>query len=133
MWQHSATKFGSRPCLGTIQPDQSIAYRSYHEVDECARAVAWAIAEEGLAVGLEGLGAGAVGVCSRNREEWMFVDVGCLWAGGVTVSLYDTLGREGMEYVVKLTELRTVFCSAAAIDLLAPLGLETLVCFDEPS
>jgi long-chain acyl-CoA synthetase len=33
-----------------------------------------------------------IGIYSRNRMEWMLVDLACCMYGFVTVPLYDTLG-----------------------------------------
>lgn len=51
---------------------------------------------------------------SRNRPEWIIAEQAAFAHSTVTVPLYDTLGPETIEFVVKQTLLSTVVCAGAA-------------------
>lgn len=53
----------------------------------------------------------AVGVWSKNREEWQVVDLACQAYGLVGVSLYETLGPDVAEYITNHCPLPIVFAS----------------------
>jgi long-chain acyl-CoA synthetase len=41
-----------------------------------------------------------LGLYSKNREEWVTTDIACMLCGVTSVPLYDTLGKESMEYIL---------------------------------
>ena len=41
-----------------------------------------------------------LGLYSKNREEWVTTDIACMLNGVTSVPLYDTLGKESMEYIL---------------------------------
>lgn len=45
----------------------------------------------------------------RNRVEWTITDVACMNYGIVNVPLYDTLGEEALDYILKITEGTVLF------------------------
>ena len=47
---------------------------------------------------------------SKDREEWAVTDLACILAGITTVTLYDTLGKESIEYILDQTSMKTVVC-----------------------
>lgn len=51
---------------------------------------------------------------ARNRPEWVIAEQAAFAHSTVTVPLYDTLGPETVEYVVKQTDLTTVVCGDAS-------------------
>ncbi|KAI9266741.1 hypothetical protein BDA99DRAFT_506557 [Phascolomyces articulosus] len=60
-----------------------------------------------------------IGIWAVNRPEWTICDLACAAYGLYTVTLYDTLGPDTVEYVMNHAELETVVCSADHIaDLL---------------
>lgn len=60
-----------------------------------------------------------IGVWAVNRPEWSLTDLACAAYSLFTVSLYDTLGPDTVEYVINHAELETVVCSGDHIaDLL---------------
>lgn len=56
-----------------------------------------------------------VALYSKNRDEWVATDLGCMRAGITVVTLYDTLGQESIEYILDQTLMKTVVCSADKI------------------
>ncbi|ORZ33858.1 long-chain-fatty-acid-CoA ligase [Catenaria anguillulae PL171] len=53
-----------------------------------------------------------LGLYSVNRPEWLIADIGCHSYSAVSVSLYDTLGPEALQFIINHAELRVVVCSA---------------------
>ncbi|WWC60634.1 uncharacterized protein I303_103208 [Kwoniella dejecticola CBS 10117] len=53
----------------------------------------------------------AVGVWSKNREEWQVVDFACQAYGLVGVSLYETLGPDVAQYITNHCPLPIIFAS----------------------
>ena len=56
--------------------------------------------------------------CARIAD-WMLVDLACHAQSIVPVPLYDTLGPEAVEYIVKHAELSGIACSAKVFPTLA--------------
>lgn len=72
-----------------------------------------------------------VGIYSKNRAEWMTLDISNALYKAVIIPLYDTLGPETISYVIGHSEIETLFCEASAIPNLWKSGnlhnLKTLV------
>ena len=78
------------------------------------------------------------GMYSRNRVEWLLMDLALMHADISSVCLYDTLGEEAFEYIANETKMSAVGCS---VENLASLfkykgsgkipSLKSIVCFDE--
>ena len=49
-----------------------------------------------------------MGIYSRNREEWLIGSFGCQMDSITIVTLYDTLGKNSIEYILNQTELTTI-------------------------
>ena len=58
---------------------------------------------------------------AKNREEWVTTDMACMISGLTSVTLYDTLGKDSIEYILEQTTIKTVFCSADKINILVEL------------
>ena len=41
-----------------------------------------------------------VSIYSKNREEWILSDFASMLTGITTVTLYDTLGKESIDYII---------------------------------
>ena len=48
---------------------------------------------------------------SKNRKEWNIAHLANMHIGATTVALYDTLGEEGLKFIMNQTELTTIACS----------------------
>ena len=119
-FQKSAMMYGDNPCLGyrPINPDgsaQDYVWVTYKEVYDNAVSFGFGLMHLGLCPpngdGLEGLG-----FFAKNRPEWVIGEQGCYSQGIVPVPLYDTLGAESVEYVVRQTEIRSIMCTSAELD-----------------
>ncbi|KAJ3345165.1 Protein MICROTUBULE ORGANIZATION 1, partial [Kappamyces sp. JEL0680] len=53
-----------------------------------------------------------IGLFSLNRPEWVIAEQACYMYGYVTVPLYDTLGSDAIEYILKLAEVPIVVATA---------------------
>lgn len=53
-----------------------------------------------------------LGIYSKNREEWVDIDMANMKNSVVTVGFYDTLGPAAVEYILKQTQLTTIACSS---------------------
>lgn len=75
-----------------------------------------------------------VGVYSKNRAEWMLVDIASCLYGFTTVPLYDTLGPENISYVLNHSGVQSLFCSGDSCKTIAAttnIGqLKIVVSFD---
>ena len=56
-----------------------------------------------------------VGIFSKNRVEWLLTDLACMLSNVASVALYDTLGADSSKYIIRETELSTIFCSSDKI------------------
>ncbi len=49
-----------------------------------------------------------VGIYAKNTPEWLMAYVGHMYNNVTTVSIYDTLGPDGISYILQLTKLTTM-------------------------
>lgn len=55
-----------------------------------------------------------VGVFSKNREEWVTLDICNCMYGFTMVPLYDVFGPSNIEYCLDHTGMQVCFCSEQA-------------------
>ena len=63
-------------------------------------------------------------IYAKNREEWVIADFACILAGVTNVTLYDTLGKDSIEYILDQTYIKTVVLSGDKIKNIAELKKE---------
>lgn len=56
-----------------------------------------------------------VGIYSRNREEWLTIDIANVLYKAVMVPLYDTLGPETISYVIGHSGIENLFVEKKVI------------------
>jgi long-chain acyl-CoA synthetase len=39
-------------------------------------------------------------IYAKNREEWIVTDLGCMMTNITVVTLYDTLGKDSIDYIL---------------------------------
>jgi long-chain acyl-CoA synthetase len=49
-----------------------------------------------------------MGIYSKNTPSWMITYLGHMYNDITTVSIYDTFGEEGLEYILNLTQMKTI-------------------------
>ena len=59
-----------------------------------------------------------LGIISKNREEWVIVELACLFQNVTTVCLADSLNLESFVYICKHCWLKVLFCSKPQLDLI---------------
>lgn len=115
-------------------------WRTYKEVIGDSISLARAIYDQNLynVTSEEGRKYSLVGIYSKNNEGWVLSDLACCLSNLVTVTLYDTLGADSSEYIIKQCELKTVICTADHVESLVKIKaesgvkhLENIVVIDE--
>ena len=83
---------------------------------------------------------GMFGIYAKNRAEWIISDIAGILTGFASVTLYDTLGMEFIDFILNQTELRTLFLSGDKVENILELKksgklgfLKWLVVYDSVS
>jgi long-chain acyl-CoA synthetase len=86
-----------------------------------------------------GISIDVIGIIGLNREEWIVTDLACNLIDVTSVPLYETLGPEMVNIILKETEMSTIFGSDVCLlnVLKSSKGhesnLKRVVCFDGPN
>ncbi|KAI0934417.1 hypothetical protein AcV5_006264 [Taiwanofungus camphoratus] len=115
---------GHRPLVSTqpLKFADHYVWQSWPAVDTRRRAVGSALQKLFQTGVLGGGQLDTVGIWSRNTPEWQVVDLALHAYGKVGVSLYDTLGKDSVEYIINHAELSVVFATANHIPFLLKLA-----------
>ena len=77
---------------------------------------------------------------AKNREEWIETDSGCAMTSITVVTLYDTLGKDSIEYILNQSQIKTLVLSADKLKIILEIKasgklstLTHLIYFDEAS
>ena len=62
-----------------------------------------------------------IGFCCRTREEYMVASFGCQMDTITIVTIYDTLGLNSIEFILKQTELTTILKESKDLELILKL------------
>lgn len=116
--KHSFTTFASKRLLGTrsFNKDGSrgpYQWLTYAQVQKRVN---------DFGQGLSNLGVkkpDTIGIMSNNRTEWDVTDFTCGVFGFVSVPLYDTLGPDAVEYIIKHASISTVVVNYASLKQVA--------------
>ncbi|ELR15814.1 acylCoA synthetase, putative [Acanthamoeba castellanii str. Neff] len=92
-------------CLGWRQGDGPYQWLSYRQVQDRFLALGAGLLELGFKP------KDTVGIYSRNRPEWVITEQAANAFSMVVVPLYDTLGEEAVEHILRETSLKLVFCT----------------------
>ncbi|KAA0150037.1 hypothetical protein FNF29_05478 [Cafeteria roenbergensis] len=106
----------SRPCLGsrTVLPGGTrgpFTWLSYKEADGLATQFGSGLHQLGVRPG------GFLGIFSNNRAEWLVAELACHAYSLVPVPLYDTLGDDAVEFILRQAALQVVVCSSDKVGL----------------
>ena len=69
-----------------------------------------------------------LGFYSRTREEWMVGSLGCQLDSIAIVTIYDTLGINSIEYILKQTELTTILVESNNLEIILKIREENKLC-----
>jgi long-chain acyl-CoA synthetase len=105
-------KFASRPFLGTVH-DGVYRFKTYNQIKESAMAIGSVLCDLVDEVTEGGKVYRFFGIYSANREEWATASIASTHYTLTSVSLYDTLGTEALEYILVQTGLKVVIVSQA--------------------
>uniref|UniRef100_A0A1I8JJY1 Long-chain-fatty-acid--CoA ligase n=1 Tax=Macrostomum lignano TaxID=282301 RepID=A0A1I8JJY1_9PLAT len=96
----------SRPCLGTrFDINSPFTWMSYQEVfTEALNIGAF------LAAVLKLPPESFVGIYTKNRAEWVILELGCYLYCLTPVPLYDTLGPEATDHILMQTRISVILC-----------------------
>jgi len=109
-WEQGLKTAGNDGILcGIPQADGSYTTKSYGDLDVAAKSVGNALAHLGAVAGVD-----KVAVYSTNCFEYDVVCIGGYHQNICNVSLYDTLGKEAVEYILQQIECKIVFVENAA-------------------
>lgn len=125
------------PCTGTRQrlPDGSFTFHSYAEVDRITHYLASGMRVLGLA---SATSIPFVAIWSRNREEWVWVDLACVRQTITVIPVFDGASDLAVSHIFLQTGVKTVFCSKERTLRIAKLkekceDLSVIVQFEEVS
>jgi long-chain acyl-CoA synthetase len=126
MFEYTAQRFPHAPCLGYRPYDSAKqAYGPYEWLDyETVRKrrsdFGAGLVELHAREGINGSNYG-VGLWCQNRPEWQLTDLACMSQSLFSVSLYETLGPDTSEYIIKHADLASVVCSLPHVPTLIRL------------
>ena len=69
-----------------------------------------------------------MGFYSRTREEWIVGNFGCQMDSITIVPIYDTLGMNSMEFILKQTELTTILSESRNLGMILKMKEENKIC-----
>lgn len=139
LYFHLIRKFKDRDCLGKRRGEESsFCFRSYEDCFESAKLLGSTIKKMFLHSKVHdeqfGIKLDVVGVFSKNREEWVILDIACCFYNITLVPIHETIDNESIEYIIKETKMTTLFCSKQHLNKIFELNsgipLETIVSFD---
>jgi long-chain acyl-CoA synthetase len=120
----SVEEFSGLPCLGTrpeIDRDDKgeavfgkYEYITYQEAYDSSLNLAKSLCNLKLysEPKVNGQTYKLIGILAKNCEQWVISDLACSMSGIATVTLYDTLGKDSTQYIIKQSELNTIICTS---------------------
>ncbi|CAD8084657.1 unnamed protein product [Paramecium sonneborni] len=136
LFSKSADKNATRYCLGSFI-NNDFQFITYSQVQEEAIHLGSGIKTWGLANEIneyQNYKLKLLGVFSKNRREWMILDIANIFYGYTMVPFYDTLGPDSIPFILNQTNIETMFLSADATKSLLTCKekgkLQNLVLFD---
>ncbi|KAK6197152.1 Homocysteine/cysteine synthase [Pestalotiopsis sp. IQ-011] len=141
LFQDTVRRFPNNRCLGTRHwlPatkswDSKYTWQTYAQVEERSKNFGSGLLELHRRVGVTADKFG-VGLWCQNRAEWQITDIALSSQSLFTVSLYETLGPETSEFIVKHAELACIVTSLPHIPTLLAVAarlpqLKLIICTD---
>ncbi|KXN90530.1 Long chain acyl-CoA synthetase 6, peroxisomal [Leucoagaricus sp. SymC.cos] len=118
---------GYRPLVSTDPPKFADRYEwlTWGEVDNRRRYIGSALHSLFQKGEVGGGDYETVGIWSVNRPEWQILDIAMQTYNKVSVSLYDTLGTDSVEYIINHAYTTVVFSTSDHISTLLKLAPKT--------
>ncbi|KAI1343985.1 AMP-binding enzyme [Xylariaceae sp. FL0016] len=128
IWQDSLKRWASTKCLGfrpwnptTKTFENKYVWQTFAEVGLRSKNFGSGVFELHRRIGVPP-GNHGVGLWSQNRPEWQIADIGFTCQSMFSVSLYETLGPDTSEYIIKHAELSCVVTSLPHVPALLALA-----------
>ena len=126
LYQRTFKEYAKRNAVGTRPKDKDgklgeYQFKTYEEVEGLAMKLGKGIEKLELAPKINEYNDYTVrfiGICSKNREEYVITDFAASLFGFTCVPIYDTLGEEAVQYIFDQTNLTTLFCSNDNLEML---------------
>ncbi|KAL4498352.1 hypothetical protein ABPG72_013158 [Tetrahymena utriculariae] len=134
--------FGNNKFLGTLNKEKKVyEWKTYQEVNKLSIELGSSILSNNLFYNTSGEGLNTninlFGVYSKNREEWIMLEVAGYYYNFSIVPLYDTLGADSMMYIVNQTNMNTIYISGENVSKILKLAntyqIKNIICFDKLS
>ncbi|CDW80098.1 amp-binding enzyme family protein [Stylonychia lemnae] len=116
-------------------------WKKYGDVYESSKAIASYLVHHDLCPKVQTEHDGEfkfLSIYAKNREEWIETDLGCAMTSITVVTLYDTLGKDSIEYILDQSQIKTLVLSADKIKIILEIkavgklpSLSHLIYFDE--
>ena len=126
MFEVTALRIPNSPCLGWRPYDSEkktfgpYEWMDYGTVQKRRANFGVGLVEIHNQVGISGSNYG-VGLWSQNRPESQITDLGCMSQSLFTISLYDTLGPEASDYIIRHANIACVVTSLVHVPTLLKL------------
>ena len=126
LFESTAQRLPHAPCLGhrpwnstknTFGPYEWIDYET---VQQRKNALGAGLIELHTREGISGANYG-IGLWCQNRPEWQIVDLAAMSQSLYTVSLYDTLGPQASEFIIRHASLSCIATSLPHVSILLKL------------
>jgi len=93
----------SNPCLGVRRPGEQLGpyeWKTYQEVKDLATWFGSGLTDLCPKQSVNGDTFQFMGINSKNREEWLILDIACVFFNITIVPFYDTLGADTVTYIL---------------------------------
>ncbi|OMJ92308.1 hypothetical protein SteCoe_4970 [Stentor coeruleus] len=116
-FMHSCADFPDKPFLGTRNICEggllgNYIWKTYRQVQNIALRIS-----EGLQkLNLQSSHGKLLGIFSKNREEWITIEIACLLQNITSVAIPEAINSEDLAYIIKQCWLSTICCSKAQFD-----------------
>lgn len=118
--QPHAPCLGHRPWLSAKNTFGPYEWIDYETVQQRKNAIGVGLIELHTKEGITGANHG-IGLWCQNRPEWQLIDLGAMSQSLYTVSLYDTLGAQASEFIIRHANLACVATSLPHVPILLKL------------
>eukprot|EP00347_Sterkiella_histriomuscorum_P023487 403334458 len=145
IYQSTIKKFPNHKFLGTrdaSQPGRPYVWKSHRDIYDIVDLFARGMRHLNLspAKDFDGDHYRFIGIHSRNREEWVVVSLAGMRQGVTVVPFFDSLGKNGLSFVINQTQLTTICVELKNLQHTLTLkkddqipSLKHIVVFENPS
>lgn len=122
-FEYAFARHAYKPCLGTRSNNGAGPYswKTYGEIKQLSTFFGSGIIDMCPTQNVDGDSFRFVGINAKNREEWLVLDIACIFYGITVVPFYDTLGPDTVTYILSQTEMQTLMCSEDIVPKLIEL------------